>query len=654
MTTQSAGEVLGADGPLSALIDGFKPRPGQQALADAIESTFADRGTLIAEAGTGVGKTFAYLVPALRSGLKVIVSTGTRHLQDQLYQKDLPVVAKVFDVSPRTALLKGRANYLCRSRLARAKGLAQLDNPDAQAKLATIERWALRTHDGDISQFSAVPEDDPIWQHVTSNAEYCAEHEPDELDGCYVTHARRRAQEADVVVVNHHLFCADLALREEGFGEILPTADAFIFDEAHQLPDVATQFFGKRLSTRHATELARDTIAEHLSAAPDQAGLRHSAEELERAMRDLRLALGVDTQRAAWVEVAERAAVAAASERLLAAYRVLAEELEVAAERSRGLEACGKRAERQRALLSDYLGAGDEASISWFETYNTGLALNVTPLDVAAPFARNMGALSGARVYVSATLAVGGSFSHFRAQLGIETDAEECIAESPFDYRRNAMLLVPPDMPAPASPGYDAAVLDVARRVIRASRGRCFLLFTSHRAMNHAAEALADRIEYPMLVQGSRAKTELLDAFRRAGDAVLLGTSSFWEGVDVRGEALSCVLIDKLPFSSPVDPVMRARIDALNRKGGNAFMDFQLPQAITQLKQGVGRLIRDESDRGVMVLCDPRLVTKNYGALFINSLPRMYRTRVPDKVEAFFARDAASADGTEGEGAPVS
>ncbi|MEM6987605.1 MAG: ATP-dependent DNA helicase, partial [Pseudomonadota bacterium] len=493
MKTQSAGEILGAHGPLSEHISGFKTRPGQQALADAIERAFADRSELLAEAGTGVGKTFAYLIPALRSGLKVVISTGTRHLQDQLFQKDLPVVARVFDEQPRTALLKGRANYLCRARLARAKGLPQLDSPESQHKLAIIERWAAHTRDGDISQFSAVPEDDPIWQHVTSNAEYCADHEPDELEGCFVTHARRRAQESDLVVVNHHLFCADLALREEGFGEILPTADAFIFDEAHQLPDVATQFFGKRLSTRHATELARDTLAEHLAVAPDQVGLRHTAEELERAMRDLRLALGVDTQRAAWVDVASRAGVQTATGRLQAAYEALVEELAVASDRSRGLEACGKRAERQHALLVSFTGASDEDSISWFETYNTGLALNVTPLDVAAPFSRNMAMLPGARIYLSATLAVGGEFGHFRRQLGIDPETEECIAESPFDYRRNAMLLVPPDMPAPASPGYDDAVLDIARQIIQASRGRCFLLFNSHRAMNNAAQALEEQ-----------------------------------------------------------------------------------------------------------------------------------------------------------------
>ncbi len=644
MSVKSAGDVLGENGPLSAHISGFRARQGQQELADAIEDAFSAQSTLLAEAGTGVGKTFAYLVPALRSGKKVIVSTGTRHLQDQLYQKDLPVVAKLFDSKPRTALLKGRANYLCRSRLERARGLAQLESPEAQSKLAIIGKWAARTHDGDISQFSAVSEDDPIWMHVTSNAEYCSEHEPDELEGCFVTHARRRAQEADVVVVNHHLFCADLALREEGFGEVLPTADAFVFDEAHQLPDVATSFFGKRLSTRHVTELARDTIAEHLTDAMDQSGLRHSAEEIERAFRDLRLALGTESRRAAWIDVAEIPAVLEAVQRIENAYADLLQELEVAAERSRGLEACFKRAERQHAQISDFLGTGDEDTISWFETYNTGLALNLTPLDVAGPFARTMAQLPGARIFLSATLAVNGHFGHFRRQLGIAKTATECIAASPFDYRRNAMLLVPPDMPEPASSQYDSAVLALAEKVITASEGRCFLLFTSHRAMNNAAEKLATRLDYPLLVQGTRAKTELLDAFRSAGNAVLLGTSSFWEGVDVRGEALSCVIIDKLPFSSPGDPVMRARIDALNRNGGNAFMDFQLPQAITQLKQGVGRLIRDETDRGVMVLCDPRLTSKRYGALFINSLPRMYRTRVTENVNRFFERTQDAAE----------
>lgn len=636
--TSAAAKALGDNGSFSETIDGFKSRPGQIQMAEAVESAIGRHSTLVSEAGTGVGKTFAYLVPALLSGEKVIVSTGTRHLQDQLFFKDLPVVAGMFKKKPKAALLKGRANYLCKHRLAKAQYSPSLSSQENQSRLAKIARWAETTVSGDVSELSAVPEGDPIWSQVTSNIDVCADHEGEELEGCFVLKARKKAQEADLVVVNHHLFCADLALKEEGFGEILPSAATFIFDEAHQLPEVASSFFGKRLASRQIIELARDIIGAHLTEAPDESGLRLLAEDLEREVRDFRLAMGLERRRAAWVDISDSAEIGEAFPRLQACYAELEQALDKSSERGRALETCHKRVLRQMALLESFDDDKDDEFITWFETYNTGFSLNLTPLDVAGPFARAMAGLPAAWVFTSATLTVNGTFTHFRRALGISKDADECVADSPFDYMKNALLFAPPNMPQPNSFQYSKAVLDLALPVIEASRGRCFMLFTSHRALNEAADYFEDKLDYPIYVQGKGSKTELLQDFRDAGNGVLLGTSSFWEGVDVRGEALSCVIIDKLPFGSPGDPVTKARIQAIENNGRNPFMEYQIPQAITQLKQGVGRLIRDETDQGVLVLCDPRLTEKAYGSLFLNSLPRMYRTRLMDKVETFFAR----------------
>ena len=644
MTSLSA-KALGDTGPFSEGIEGFKSRPGQIEMAEAVENAISSCGTLVSEAGTGVGKTFAYLVPALLSGEKVIVSTGTRHLQDQLFLKDLPVVSGMFKQKPKAALLKGRSNYLCKHRLSKAQYSPHLSSPESQNQLGKVARWAEHTVSGDISELSAVTEDDPIWAHVTSNIDVCADHEADEFDGCFVLQARKKAQEADLVVVNHHLFCADLALKEEGFGEILPSAAAFIFDEAHQLPEVASSFFGKRLASRQIIELARDIIAAQLTEAPDEAGLRLLAEDLERAVRDFRLAMGIERRRAAWIDISDSQEIAEAFPNIQACYAELERALDKSSERGRALETCHKRVLRQMALLENFDDDKDDEFITWFETYSTGFSLNLTPLDVAGPFARAMAGLPAAWIFTSATLTVNGEFNHFRRALGISKDAEQCVADSPFDYMKNAMLFAPPNMPQPNSPQYSSAVLDLALPIIKASRGRCFMLFTSHRALNEAADYFEDRLDYPIYVQGKGSKTELLQNFRDAGNGVLLGTSSFWEGVDVRGEALSCVIIDKLPFGSPGDPVTKARIQALERSGRNPFMDYQIPQAITQLKQGVGRLIRDETDRGVLVLCDPRLTEKAYGSLFLNSLPRMHRTRLIDKVETFFERQREQGEG---------
>ena len=634
--------MLGEDGALARAIDGFAPRPGQQALADAFERALVEGGTLIGEAGTGVGKTFAYLVPALTRSGRTIISTGTRHLQDQLFHSDLPRVRRALGSTGRAALLKGRSNYLCLHRMALADGIPLTRRPEIAAQLERVRAAGRASRTGDIAEITDVPEDSPLWPYVTSTAENCLGSECPFYRDCHVLKARKEAQEAEVVVVNHHLLFADMALKEAGFGEVLPSADAFILDEAHQLPETATNFFGQRITGRQIQDLARDALAEQLSEASDAGWIREAAEAVEQAAREFRLALGVDGRRASWTEVAGDHDVCSALAGLRDAIEALEGELEPLAERGRGLEQCARRAgELSRAFNAWLEPDADEECVQWFETWRTGFALTRTPLDIAGRFTRLMHQWSGAWLFTSATLSVDGRFTHFRQRLGLE-EAEEILVDSPFDYERNALLYLPRGLPEPSHPGYTDAVLEAAAPVLAASGGRAFVLFTSYRALRHAAESLRAGGDYTVLVQGEQPKHELIERFRGETGAVLLGTASFWEGVDVPGEALSCVIIDKLPFAAPGDPVVQARLDALRTAGGNPFADYQLPQAAIALKQGAGRLIRGVEDRGVLVLCDPRLHSRGYGRVFLNSLPPMHRTREAADVEHFFAPAAAA------------
>jgi ATP-dependent DNA helicase DinG len=633
--------LLGSDGPLAASLPGFSPRLEQQQMAEAVAAAIAGREHLVVEAGTGTGKTFAYLLPALQSRLKVIISTGTRHLQDQLYGKDLPVIRAAFNLPARVALLKGRANYLCWHRLETAAGDARKLNRGQLQELEQVRAWSGRTQGGDIAELGAVAEDSSIWPRVTSTVENCLGQECEHFQACFVVKARRAALEADVVVINHHLLFADMVLREEGFGELLPGADACIIDEAHQLPEVASLFFGTTLSSHQLRDLARDVRTEHLREAGDMQDLPAAAEQLEQLVPRLRLALGRAERRAPWSAVAQSGELQELLQQLAMELQQLAEWLEYAAERGKGLDSCRQRA---RLLLQRLETLQDHAAgeyIHWFETQRTAFRLNLTPLDIAPAFSACLQGLANAWIFTSATLAIGNNdFSHFTGQLGLE-DARLLQLESPFDYRNNALLYLPDDMPDPNQPAYVDAVVGCARDVLAASRGRAFLLFTSHAALQAAAAQLRDTLPWPLLVQGEAPRRELLARFRELGNAVLLGTSSFWEGVDVRGEALSCVIIDKLPFGSPGDPVLQARIEALRNQGGNPFMQHQLPAAVITLKQGIGRLIRDCADRGVLVVCDPRLRTRSYGRIFLNSLPAMPRTRSLDAVQDFFAEPLA-------------
>ncbi len=628
-------DIFGPDGLLARCIENFSYRAQQAEMAERVAGTVAAGGVLITEAGTGTGKTFAYLVPALLSGRKVIVSTGTRNLQDQLFHRDLPVVRKALAVPGSVALLKGRSNYLCIHRLERAALDGRTRAREVADHLAQVQRWAGKTRSGDIAELVHIPEGSPIWPIVTSTTDNCLGQECPSYNSCHLVEARRKAQEADLVVINHHLLCADFSLKEGGFGELLPGADCFVVDEAHQLPEIASNFFGLTVSGRQLLDLARDTEVEYQREAGDMQEIADQTAWLSKSVRDLRLAFGLEIRRGNWKEITGDERIVTALDHTreqLAGLRGLLEQIKG---RGKGLDSCLNRCEQLAQQLEQICDEEDNQYIRWFETQRQSFHLNRTPLEIAEPFQSRMEQHSAAWIFTSATLAVGESFAHFQMQLGL-MEADTARWESPFDYPRQALWFVPRGMPDPREPHYIDAVLDIAVPVLRASGGRAFMLFTSHRALQAAAEMLEARIDYPMLVQGSAPKGELLERFRAFGNAVLLGTASFWEGVDVRGEALSCVIIDKLPFASPGDPVLQARIDALKRQGGNPFMEFQLPQAAIALKQGAGRLIRDERDRGVLVLCDPRLLSKPYGHLFLKSMPAMARTRDPAEVERFF------------------
>src|SRR3569623_508237 len=625
----SPARLLGADGPLARL-PGFAPRAPQQAMAEAVMQALMRAEVLVTEAGTGTGKTYAYLVPALLFNNKVIISTGTKHLQDQLIHRDLPAVRDALALPVDVALLKGRANYLCLQRLDLAIGDGRLPTRADIADLHKVSQWAGRTRRGDIAEVDDIAEDAAVWPWVTSTADNCLGQECPRFSDCFVLKARRAAQEADVVVVNHHLLLADMALKEEGFGELLPGAAAFIIDEAHQLPEIALQFFG---------------VTEHTREAGDMPELVLAAEQLDRRIADTRIAMGAASRRAAWSELAADHTLNSALNETQNALARLQDMLREAAARGAGLNQCWQRSVALAERLDVFTSAAQQDQVQWFETYTRSFVLHLTPFEVGETFQNHMGRFKAAWVFTSATLAVGDDFSHFSSQLGLQ-DVRSTRWDSPFDYQRNALMYLPARMPLPSAPDYTAAVITAALPPLASSTGRAFLLFTSHRALQEAAQQLRDRLPYPLLVQGTAPRRELLHRFRLLGNAVLLGTSSFWEGVDVRGGALSVVIIDKLPFASPGDPVLQARLDALRRRGGEPFRDAQLPQAAIALKQGVGRLIRDVGDRGVLMLCDPRLTANPYGNLFINSLPAMPRTRLHDAVRRFFAAPA-SLDGAQ-------
>ena len=636
-------DLFSASGTLAKGIDGFRPRQSQTDMARAVADTIQSRGTLLAEAGTGTGKTFAYLVPALLWGGKVIISTGTKNLQDQLFLRDIPIVRQAMNAPVTVALLKGRANYLCHFHLERTQQNGRLTSRDDVGYLRDIARFIKTTSSGDKAELSRVPENALIWNLVTSTRDNCLGAECTYYQDCFVMKARKEAQQADVVVVNHHLFFADVALKDTGVAELLPTANTVIFDEAHQLPDTATLFFGDTVSTSQVMELCRDVLAEGLTHARDGADWGAVVSTVEKAARDLRLTFPSEGSRLALEQIAQSSPFFSALEHLKSMLKQLAEVLSSQAERAETIEQCRVRTIEITAQLEawNHVGLVDEhaAKVLWVEAFSQALQLHQTPLSIAPIFSKQREGPPRAWIFTSATLAVKNDFSHYTDQLGLSDEPAKSWP-SPFDYANQALLYVPAHLPPPNSPGYTDAVVDAALPVIEAAGGRAFVLCTTLRAVKRVAERLREIFEqkkynWPLLVQGELGRTELLSQFRASGNAVLVGSQSFWEGVDVRGDALSVVIIDKLPFAPPDDPVLAARIAAMERRGQNGFMQHQLPEAIISLKQGAGRLIRDEHDRGVLMICDPRLISKPYGRRIWQSLPPFARTRDLKDVQNF-------------------
>lgn len=632
--------VFAADGPLAATIPGYRQRTQQLEMAQAIEEAIKHSRQLVAEAGTGTGKTFAYLIPALLSGGKVIVSTGTKTLQDQLFNRDLPAVRNALQVPVTVAMLKGRSNYVCHFHLERAANEGRFVSREDARYVHVIRNFAEHSSTGDKSELTDVPENATIWPSVTSTRDNCIGQDCKFYKDCFVMEARKRALAADVVVVNHHLFFADVMLRDEGVAELLPSANTIIFDEAHQLPEVAGLFFGEDVSTSQIMELARDTHAEALTTAKDCAALPECAAAVEKAVRDFRLVFSYEGSRMPVQKALALKGFESAYDAMLVKLKALNDVLETQAERDPALENCYERGLALHMQLQRWQAAENNDLVRWVEVFTQSVQLHATPLSVAEGFGKQLASHPRAWIFTSATLAVKSDFSHYIGQMGLQ-EAATGYWNSPFDYGQQALLYVPKDMPEPNSPGYTASVAAAALPVIKASDGRAFVLCTSLRAMREVHALLKEAferegLEFPLLLQGESSRSELLERFRKLGNAVLVGSQSFWEGVDVRGEALSAVIIDKLPFAPPDDPVLSARIDKMNAEGRNAFMEYQLPYAVITLKQGAGRLIRDESDRGVLMICDPRLISKHYGKRIWQSLPPFRRTRELADVSAFF------------------
>jgi ATP-dependent DNA helicase DinG len=645
-------KVFAEGGSLQKAVPGFKHRAQQVEYAEAVLEAIESSGVLIAEAGTGTGKTFAYLAPALLAGGRVIVSTGTKTLQDQLFHRDLPRVREALGIPVDTALLKGRANYVCLHHLEVAAHQGTFAAREEVAHLHKIRSFAARSMSGDRGDCADVPETSPAWAQATSTRENCLGSACKHYQDCFVMKARKRAAEADVIVVNHHLFFADVALRDEGAADLLPAANTVIFDEAHHLPDLARLFFGQSVSTSQLLELARDVRVAQAQHARESTDMGDAAAEMERAARDVRIALGNAAGRTALTAIRDRKGFDAALGALAGRMGELAQKLRAQEERAEEIRNCRVRAEAIVAQLAEWREADERpredaygeplagGSVRWIEAYPQSAVLYITPLDVARIFHAQMKDAKRAWIFTSATLSVNGDFSHYQREMGL-SEAATRSWPSPYDFQNQALLYVPEGLPDPNTEGYPEAVIDASWPVVRASGGHAFLLFTSLRAMDRGFDRLAARLEaekldWPLLLQGSGSKNELLERFRRSPNAILVASQSFWEGVDVKGEQLSVVVIDRLPFNPPDDPVLAACIERINRAGGNAFMDYQLPRAVIALKQGAGRLIRDETDRGALVICDPRLVDKPYGKRIWRALPPFRRTRALADVEAFF------------------
>ena len=639
--------AFSSEGILAKAISGFSPRQAQLDMAFEVEKSIKEKTSLIVEAGTGTGKTFAYLIPALLANIesdvllenkkKIIVSTGTKNLQEQLFYKDIPLIKKALATNASMALLKGRSNYLCTYRLAQyQESRGQLD-AQMLGDLVKVKNWANSTQSGDIGELVNVTEGSPIFPFITSTVDNCLAKDCPHIEDCYLIKARQKAIDADLVVVNHHLFFADMALKDTGFGELIPAADVMIFDEAHQIPDIASEYFGVSFSTRQLLDLCTDVQQLYRTELTDVKQLGKAADKLLKTCQSFRLCFKYDPERGNWREKAQQEKFAQMFTVLKTDLDFLYQVIKLNVSRNEGIDNCYDRAV---TLLNQYdIMANVEAlGISfWYETTSRHVVLHQTPLSVADKFQAYVEKSQAGWIFTSATLAVDGGFTHFAKHLGLES-AQTLLLDSPFDYYQQSQLLVPRYLPSANHPQRAQSLVDVALPLIEASEGACFMLFTSYRMMNMVADLLTNILERPLLVQGQMGKRKLLDSFVEQPATILLATSSFWEGVDVRGNGLTCVIIDKLPFASPDDPLLQARSEDVKRQGGEPFSQIQLPQAVIALKQGVGRLIRDVQDQGVLVICDDRLVNKPYGEVFLKSLPDMRKSRNLDNAVEFLTQ----------------
>ncbi|GAB2700034.1 ATP-dependent DNA helicase [Aliiglaciecola sp. 3_MG-2023] len=618
--------LFAEDGVLSTAIEGFSPRASQIAMSNAIEQCIDDQVPLIVEAGTGTGKTFAYLAPAMISNKKAIISTGTKNLQEQLFHRDLPLLKKALKSNRQAALLKGRSNYLCLHRLGQHSGNSTLLERTTLDELTQVRQWASTTNTGDMGELKSLAENARVLPLVTSTVDNCLGRDCPDYEDCYLVKARNKAMDADIVVVNHHLFFADMALKDTGFGELIPEADVVVFDEAHQIPDIASEYFGEALSSRQIHDLARDIEIIKRTQLKDAEQLVKVAEKCRLIAADLRILFPVTPERGNWRQMLKRPEVEAQISKLDESLTVLYEVIKIHLGREKELDTLFERVTHAKAKLAVLNDVNQKGVSLWYETTPKHIVLHLTPLSIAKRFASFIEEPKRSWVFTSATLMVDGGFAHFQRLMGLD-NAKTLALDSPFDYQQQAVLCVPRYLPEPSSWEMRQNLLEVAITLIKASKGRCFLLFTSHAMLKIIAESLEEHIDNPILVQGTTTKRALLDEYVSNKQAVLLGTGAFWEGVDVRGDDLTCVMIDKLPFAAPDDPLLQARIEDCRKSGANPFAQIQIPQAVISLKQGAGRLIRDEKDKGVLVICDNRLITKDYAKTFLASLPPMKRTR---------------------------
>ena len=618
--------LFGQSGPFALAINGYSPRKPQIDMAKSVANAIKQDKQAIVEAGTGTGKTFAYLVPALLSDKKVMVSTGSKALQEQLFHRDLPALKKILVKGKKIALLKGRSNYLCIERLNQHVTHVPVDDPDVMHQLAMVAKFSGETRSGDMADCSGIEEDAKVLPYVTSTSDNCLGKDCPAFQDCFVRKARINAIESDLVVVNHHLFLADAVVKESGFGEIIPSVNCYIFDEAHQLPNIASEYFASRVSTRMVIELVRDIRLVFRAELFDMIQLGKTLDKLETAVWDLRLQFPSESQRGDWQQMIKQANVYRAIERVINDISFLYQVLKLCLERSEKIEKLFERTASLKGQLETMYEAQKPGFSFWFETTKRHLTFSITPLNVSERFRALVDNATSSWIFTSATLAVNGDLTHFAKDLGLNTDIME-VYDSPFDYENQAMLCIPRYLPEPSKSEMGFSIVSIAKQMIKAAKGRCFILFTSYRMLNLVADGLSHSVEYPLLVQGQTSKRILLEKFVMHGNSVLLGTASFWEGVDVRGDALSCVIIDKLPFAAPDDPLLQAKMKSHSGQGQDPFYSLQLPSAVIALKQGVGRLIRDKKDKGVLVICDNRLVTREYGRIFLASLPKMMRTR---------------------------